>query len=167
MAKSEKGRILLNRIVSFLAGGLLVFAVLSFTVIGSAKKQITDLTSALDASQYEAGRLLAEAKNYLAEDNFAAAMSALNVLFEKQPGSAETVEGRKLALTIETAEKAANAKWEAAMPGIRKQWASDLASQLRAKMEATRVQLEKDMNDTINQEWENSIASIRKAWELR
>jgi hypothetical protein len=163
--KNENLRLNVNRVVSFLAGGLLVFAVMSFTVVNTANNQNTELTKTLDTSRYEAGRLLADAKAQLASRDYAKARSSLATLFEKQSGSTETVEGRKLLPTIETAEKAANAKWEAAMAGIQKKWTGDMAVELRAKSDKARAQLEKDLNDTINQEWEKAKAKVREDWE--
>ncbi|MDY7028311.1 MAG: hypothetical protein SVR04_08450, partial [Spirochaetota bacterium] len=62
MIKTEKLKLYAGRIGLFVAGGLLVFAVMSFTVVNNAKKANVELTQTLDASRYEAGRLLADAK---------------------------------------------------------------------------------------------------------
>ena len=163
MNKAE-GTVLLNRVVSFLAGGLLVFAVMSFTVVDSAKKKNTELTAMLDASRYEAGRLFADAKAQLGSREYAKAKESLTMLFQKQPGSAESIDGKKLLAVVETAEKAADAKWAAAVVGMQKKWSADRAVELRAESEKTRTQMEKDMEDKIGREWETAMKKIKEEW---
>jgi hypothetical protein len=163
--RKEKAKLNFNRIVAFLAGAVLVFAVMSFTVVTSANNRNAELTKTLDTSRFEAGRLLADAKAQFAARDFAKARVSLTTLFDNQPGSAETVEGKKLLSSIDAAEKAADAKWEAAVAGIKKKWTSDFANDLRAKSEQARAQMEKDMATTSDQEWEKAKAKVRENWE--
>lgn len=165
MEKNENRRLIVNRIISFLAGGLLVFAVMSFTVVSTAKKQNAELTKALDTSRYEAGRLLSDAKAQFASKDYAKAKLSLTALFANQPGSVEAEEGKKLLPDIENAEKAANAKWEAAMAGVQKKWADTMTAELRAKSDKTRAEMEKDLVNTIIQEWEKAKSKVREEWE--
>jgi len=165
MTKNENTKLYINRFVSFLAGGLLVFAVMSFTVVNNEKNQNAELTKTLDTSRYEAGRLLSDAKAQLASKNFSEAKTSLTKLFDKQPGSAEAVEGKKLIAAVDSAQKAADAKWEAAMAGVQKKWSNDMALEIRAKSDKARAQLEKEMTDTISQEWEKNKTKIRDDWE--
>jgi hypothetical protein len=165
VATNEKRKLIVNRIMSFLAGGLLVFAVMSFTVVNTAKSQNTKLTKQLDTSRYEAGRLLADAKMQLEAKDYTKAKESLATLFQNQPGSPETVEGQKLLVTVTKAQTDANAKWNAAMPGVRDKWTSAMAAEMLAKSDETRAQLEKGMNETITQEWEKAKAKVREDWE--
>jgi len=165
MTKKETFRLYAGRIGFFLAGGLLVFAVMSFTVVNTAKKQNVQLTKTLDTSRYEAGRLLADAKAQYENKNYIEAKESLTALFENQPGSQEAIEGKDLMVTVESAVKVANAKWEAAMPGIKQKWGANLASEIRAKSDAERAKLEASMDDTINKEWEKAKDKIRENWE--
>ncbi len=165
MPNKENGRIYLNRIVAFLAGGLLVFAVMSLTVVSGAKKQNAELTMALDASRYESGKLFADAQAQLDAGDYAKAKEALTILFAKHPGSAESTEGKSLFAVIEKEEKVAEARWEMALPGIRKKWADARAAELRQEADAARSQLEKGLNDKISQEWEGAKGKVRQEWE--
>ena len=70
MIQNEKLRIAVNRVVSFLIGGLLVYAVLSLTVVTKIKDQNAQLAKELDDSRYEAGRLLAAAKEHFSNRDF-------------------------------------------------------------------------------------------------
>lgn len=162
---TDKNNVILNRIVSFLAGGLLVFAVMSFTVVNNVKDQNTKLTSDLDASMYEAGRLLADAKAQFAEGNFTKAKLSLTNLQEKQPGSSEAAEGRMLLPEIDTAQAAMEMKWEAALPEIQSNWKNAMAAELRAASDADRLKLENKMEDTINQAWEKAKTKVKTDWE--
>jgi hypothetical protein len=165
MTKEENRKLIINRVVSFLAGGLLVFAVMSFTVVSSANKMNEELSRSLDTSQFEAGRLLADAKAQLESKNYEEAKTSLNKLFVNQPGSAEAVEGKTLLVTVEAAEKASDMKWEAAMPGIQKKWTGEMVAELRAESDKKRAELEKDMTDTTSQAWEKAKDKVRDEWE--
>jgi len=166
MRMNEKNRLTINRIVAMLAGGLLVFAVMSFTVVNSANSRIDELSQALDSSRYEAGRLLADAEEQFAAGNYEQAGTSLATLFEHQPGSAEAAEGKTLLIAIENAETEANAQWEAALPAIRTQWTADLTAKLRAESVAARAELEENMESTVGQEWVKAVDDVREKWEL-
>lgn len=96
MEKNERRTMFLNRMVSFLVGGLLVFAVMSFTVVSSANAENEELAAALDTSRFEAERLLEDAKAQLSNRDYAEAEASLTALFANQPGSDEATEGRAL-----------------------------------------------------------------------
>lgn len=165
MTKTERMKLYAGRIGLFLAGGLLVFAVMSFTVVKTANKQNEQLSKTLDISRYEAGRLLADAEAQFENRNYSKAKESLTTLFANQPGSEEAVEGKALMVTVENAELASNAKWEAAMPGIKQEWGEALAAEMRAKSDAERADLEENMDETINKEWDKAKAKIRETWE--
>jgi hypothetical protein len=164
MIQNEKLRVAVNRVMSFLIGGLLVFAVMSLTVVSKTKDQNVQLTKELDASRYEAGRLLADAKAQYANKDFAKTQQTLTTLFEKQPGSTESVEGQKLYAQAGNAIAKDNANWEAAVGGIRERWARDLTAQLRAQSDTQRKQMETDLNDTLAKEWEKMKDQVRQEW---
>ena len=165
MTKKETMKLYAGRIGLFVAGGLLVFAIMSFTVVNDAKKENVELTKTLDTSRYESGRLLADAKAQLESNDFAEAKKTLTNLFNNQPGSEEALEGKTLMETIESAEKTAQAKWEAAMPGIKQKWADELAGKLRAELDKERALLEENMEETIAKEWEKAKSEVREEWE--
>jgi hypothetical protein len=165
MDKQEDKRILMNRVISFLVGGLLVFALMSFTVVSSMKKQNTELAATLDASRYEAGRLLADAKAQLESRDFAKARESLSALLSNQPGSPEAEEGRAMLAVITTAEDKANAKWDKASAAIQKKWASARAAELRAESDKERAELEAGLAEKISQEWEKAKDEVRADWE--
>ncbi|TVR67856.1 MAG: hypothetical protein EA427_12340 [Spirochaetaceae bacterium] len=166
MGMNEKTRLTVNRVAAMLAGGLLVFAVMSFTVVSNANNRIDELSRSLDTSRYEAGRLLADAEEQLAAGNYVQATASLETLFEHQPGSAEATEGRALLTTVRNAENAENARWDAAMPEIRAQWTADFAANLRAESTAARAELEENMDTMVGEEWTKVMNDIREEWEL-
>ena len=159
MSMNEKTRMTVNRVVALLAGGLLVFAVMSFSVVSNANARIDELSQALDTSRHEAGRLLADAEEQLAAGDYARATRSLETLFEHQPGSAEATEGRALLITVKSQEQETNARWDAAVPEIRAQWTADYAANFRAEME-------ENMDKKTSDEWAKVANDIREAWEL-
>jgi len=161
MIKNEKARIWVNRTFSFLLGALLIYAVMSLSVVKNVKQENEQLTKEL----YEPGRLLSSAKGFYENKNFGEARSTLDTLFERHPGAAEVAEGRKLYADLEAEQNALNAKWEAAVGAIREEWAATMAERLRAQFEKDRETLEKNMNDVLNTEWGKMKDKIREEWE--
>ncbi len=164
MIQNEKLRIAVNRIMSFVIGGLLVLVVMNMTVVSNVKGQSAQLTRELDASQYEPGRLLADAKAQFANRDFDKVKQTLTVLFEKRPGANETTEGKKLYADAEAALTKDNARWEAAVVGIRERWAKDMTTQLRGQSEKARLEMETGLNDTLSKEWEKMKNQVRQEW---
>jgi hypothetical protein len=164
MIQNEKLRMAVNRIMSFLIGGLLVYVVMNMTVVTNIKGQAAQLTKELDNSQYEPGRLLADAKAQFANREFDKVKQTLTALFEKRPGSNETTEGKKLDADAEAAIAKDNAKWEAAVVGIRERWARDMTAQLRGQSEKARLEMEKGLDDTLTKEWEKMKDQVRQEW---
>ncbi len=158
MSMNEKTRLTVNRIVAVLAGGLLVFAVMSLTVVNSANNQIEELSQALDTSRHEAGRLLSDAEEHFAAGNYVQATASLETLFQHQPGSAEATRGRELLATLREAESDADARWEAALPQIRTQWTASFVSDLRADFE-------EKMDTVTEEEWTKVRSDVRESWE--
>jgi hypothetical protein len=167
LAQNGNARLNLNRIIAFLAGGLLVFAVMSLTVVSNVRQLNEELTDALDTSRYEAGRLLADAQAQYAARDYQEAISSLESLIENQPGSPEAVEGRDLLVTIEATKVEADARWSAAMPALREEWSAETAATLRAEWDVDRAELEASIEDSINQAWERAETSIRTDWEIQ
>jgi len=155
----------LKRILSFLAGALLTFAVMSFTVVAKEKAQNEELTTALDASRFQAGRLLSAAKAQLEAREYEKARSSLATLFDKYPGSTESAVGKTLLAEVAEADQTANERWAMAMPVVRQKWTADRVAAIRAESEASRIQMENGLSDKVAQEWENTEAAIRKEWE--
>jgi len=165
MIKNEKARIWVNRIVSLIIAGGLMFLIMNFVVAQKIRKE-------LDECKYEATVLLNDAKAFFENDNYNKGIETLDTLFEKHPSSNEAIEGKKLYAEIETAvqkeqelQKELDKKWEAAVGGIRGEWAKTMAAQLRVEFEKTRDQLEKDMDEVLNKEWEKMKDQIREEWE--
>jgi hypothetical protein len=160
-----KNNLVLNRVVSFLAGGLLVFAVMSLSVVSGAKALNKDLAKQLDVAVNEPSRLLNDAKAQFKDQDYAKARETLSTLFTNRPGSEQAVEGKLLDATIVAAETKANSAWEAASAGVKARWAKEKATELRTKADSTRDELEKGLPAAIDQEWEKAKDQIRKDWE--
>ncbi len=73
---SFKDNLLVNRIIALLVGGLLVFLVMTLTVVQTGKDDNAEMAIALDASRYEAGRLLDDAKAQLESKDYTAAKAS-------------------------------------------------------------------------------------------
>jgi len=165
MSNTDGRKDFVKRIFSFLAGALLTFAVMSFTVVAKEKAQNADLTAALDASRYQAGRLLSDARAQLANREYEGARTSLGTLFEKYPGSTESAAGKVLFAEVAEANKAADAKWAKVLPDIKQKWTADRVAAIRGESEAARLQMEKGLSDKLAQEWENAKDAVRKDWE--
>lgn len=160
-----KENLLLNRIVALLIGGLLVFAIMSLTVVKTEKNANAQLAIELDESRYEAGRLLADAKAQLENKDYTGSKATLEELFAYQPGSAEATEGKALFTSIETAQAVATAKWEAALPQVKEDWSEAMAAELRAQSVKERAEMEADLEKTIDQAWNKAKSDVRSIWE--
>lgn len=164
MEKNEGRTMFINRVVSFLVGGLLVFAVMSFTVVNNVNAENEELAEALDTSRFEAERLLEDAKAQLSNRDYAEAEASLTVLFANQPGSDEATEGRALLAQVEEQQATADSRWEAALPSIREQWTETMVAEIRAKADADRVELENELEETVNEAWDDAISEVRESW---
>jgi hypothetical protein len=164
MEGNGKPRIWVNRILAFLAGGLLALIVMGIAIVSPLNTRNKDLTTKLDNIENAAPRLLAEARASMETKDYANALKTLDVLFIQQPVSQEAVEGKKLYTAIEATVKDSDMKWEAAMVSIKNAWEKTTTAQLR---EQARAQVENTMTETLNREWENSKDRIRKEWEDR
>ena len=158
MIKNDKTRIWVNRIASMVIAGGLMFLVMNFAVSDKLRKE-------LDASKYEATELLKDAQAYFENEDYGRAKDTLTTLFEKRPSSKEAVEGKKLYTQMETSQQELDGKWEAAVGGIREEWAIAMATKLREDHMKEGEQLEKNMEDLINSEWEEMKDSIREEFE--
>ena len=161
MIENVKARIWVNRVLAFLLGALVIFAVMSLSIVKNVKEE----NEAMKTELYDPGRLLTNAKGFFENGNYSEAMKTLDTLFEKHPGASEMVEGKRLYAEIETEKNALDRKWEAAVGAIREEWATNMAAQLRAEFEQDREKLEKNMDDVLNTEWEKMKDKIRTEWE--
>lgn len=162
---NERGRIWANRLLAFAAGGLVVLAIMSLAVVAPARREKEAVAKQLDEVQNGAARLLAEAKGLSESNSYDNALKTLNTLFEKQPGSSQMVEGRKLYADIEIAVQAKEKSWQAAVGPIRTAWEKARAAELLAKVEQDKQLVEKGMADTLATEWDEVKDQIRKDWE--
>ena len=165
MIKNEKARMWVNRIVSLIIAGGLMFLVMNFYVAGKIRKE-------LDECKYEATGLLNDAKASFENKDYDKAKETLNTLFIKHPDSNETAEGKKVYAEIEDAVKnqeELDKKWEAAVGGIREKWAKTMVVQLREQLKEKAItekdELEKNMDDMLNSEWDKVKEEIREEWE--
>ena len=158
MIKNEKTRIWVNRIASMVIAGGVMFLVMNYAVSDKLRKE-------LDASKYEATELLKDAQAYFENEDYGRAKDTLTTLFEKRPSSKEAVEGKKLYTQMETSQKELDGKWEAAVGGIREEWAIAMATKLREDFKAEGEKLEKNMEDLLDSEWEEMKDSIRQEFE--
>lgn len=165
MADITKLKLNVNRVIAFLAGGLIVLAVMAATVVSTANTKNEELTKALDASLYDPGKLLSAAKADYIIANYARAKSELATLLEKHPGSPEAAEGKPLYDKVVSEAASMQSDWEAAAPAIQKAWSANLAAELRAKSETARAEFEKGLADTVNHAWDQAKEQIRTDWE--
>lgn len=162
---TDKSRLLVNRIAALLAGGLVVFAVMSATVVSDANARNEELSEQLDSSRFEAGRLLAAAQTHLETGEYEEARESLAALFENQPGTSEATEGRALLAEVESAQSSSNTNWEEALPRIRSEWTAAFAADLRAASDAARAELEANMEETVSEAWEEAKEDVRAEWQ--
>ena len=154
-----KSKMWINRIVAMIIAGGLMFLVMNFTVAGKLRKE-------LDSIKHEPATLLNDARAYYENEDYDKAKETLNTLFKKRPGSNEAVEGKELYTQMETAQEELDAKWEAAVGGIREEWALAKAAQLREEHIKEGEQLEKNMGTLLDSEWENVKDTIRFEYEM-
>jgi len=165
MIKNEAARVWVNRVLAFLAGGLIVLIVMSAAVVTPVRNEKEALAKQLDEVQYGAERLLAEAKVLAESKSYESAIRTLNTLFEKQPGSSQLVEGRKLYAELEIAVQAKAEAWEAAVGPIRAAWEKARATELLANAERDKQLVETGMAQTLATEWERAKDQIKRDWE--
>jgi hypothetical protein len=134
MIENVKARIWVNRVLAFLLGALLIYAVMSLSIVKNVKEE----NEALKKELYDPGRLLTNAKGFFENGNYSEAMKTLDTLFEKHPGASEMVEGKQLYAEVEAEKNALDRKWEAAVGAIREEWATNMAAQLRTEFEKDR-----------------------------
>jgi hypothetical protein len=158
MIKNEKTRIWVNRIASMVIAGGVMFLVMNFGVTDKLRKE-------LNASKYEATELLNDAQAFYENEDYDRAKETLNILFEKRPGSNEAVEGKKLYTQMETEQNDLDAKWEAAVGGIREEWEIAMAAKLREAHMKEGEKLEDGMENLLNNEWEEIKDTIRQEFE--
>lgn len=133
MGKKEKRTLIMNRVVSFLAGGLIVFAVMSFTVVNSANAENAELSKALDTSQFEAGRLLDDAKAQLSTGDYTEAEASLTALLARVEQESVAAELRAefdedRAKFESELEATINEAWEKALSDVRVEWSQEQTS---------------------------------------
>ena len=165
MSEDKKAKMWINTIVSLIIAGGLMFLVMNYTVAGKIRKE-------LDECKYEATGLLNDAKASFENKDYDKAKETLNTLFIKHPDSNETAEGKKVYAEIEDAVKnqeELDKKWEAAVGGIREEWAKTMVVQLREQLKEKAItekdELEKNMDDMLNSEWDKVKEEIREEWE--
>jgi len=165
MTKSDGPRVWANRLLSFVAGGLLVLIIMSLAVVSPVKSENVALTKQLDELENGAARLLGEAGAYMANGSYSNALRTLETLLEKHPGSNEAVEGKTLSAEITTVIALNNEKWEASMTAVRSAWEKSTAAKLRADADAVRQGVDATMADTLDAQWEQNKTRIRQEWE--
>ena len=161
MIENQTARVWVNRVLAFLLGALLIYAVMSLSVVQKVREENAELKKEL----YDPGRLLTSAKELFKNRNYGQAKKTLDTLFEKHPGATEMAEGKQLYVEIEAEQNALDKKWEAAAGAIREEWATKMAAQLRAEFEKDRETLETNMDDVLNTEWDKMKDKIREEWE--
>ena len=165
MIKNLEGRIWVNRILAFIVGGLVILVIMLIVVVSPVRRENETLVKQLDEEINGAARFLEEAKAYAASESYDYALRTLNNLFDKQPGSSEVVEGRKLYAEIEIKILAKDKKWDDAVGAIRMAWEKARVAELLAKAELDKQLVASGMAETLIKEWEAAKDQIRKDWE--
>lgn len=161
MIENQTTRVWVNRVLAFLLGALLIYAVMSLVIVKNVKEE----NEVLKMELYDPGKLLTSAKELFGNRNYGEAKKTLDNLFEKHPGATEIAEGKQLYAQIEAEQNALDTKWETAVGAIREEWATTMAAQLRAEFEKDRETLETNMNDVLTTEWDKMKDKIREEWE--
>lgn len=164
MKLNDKAKLYINRIITAGIGGLLVFAVMSVSVVRDANERIDQLSEELDTSRNEASRLLADAEAQLENNDYDEARASLEQLFDNQPGSDEAEEGEALMDTIDEEEATADAQWESSEEAVRERWTSQLVEEMRAELEADRAEMEEDLEETVSEAWDDAREEVRDEW---
>jgi hypothetical protein len=159
MGENKKAKMWLNTFVSMVIAGGLMFLVMNYSVAQKLRKE-------LDAIKYEPTTLLNDARGYYENQDYDRAKETLTTLFEKRPGSDEAVEGKELYTQMETEQMELDEKWEAAVGGIRDEWAMAMAAQLREDFRMEGEKLEQNMGTLLDTEWEKMKDTIREEWEM-
>ena len=167
MIVNNQPRIWVNRVVGFLAGGLIALAVSGFAWVTPVRSENKALTAQLDEIQNGAALLLREARAMVENQSYGKAAIALNTLFEKQPGSNEAIEGKLLYSEIEATVLALDREWAESSEAVRTAWNEMMAAELRAEFEKDRAIMEATMIDTLEREWQKSKLRVRQEWESR
>lgn len=165
MVNKENNRLWMNRVLAFLFGGLVVFAVLSFAVTTPVKNRNAALSEQLDEIRFGADRLLEEARAYVLNGSEDKAMGALETLFDKHPASAEAAEGTVLYSEIESNLLEGNKKWNDAVEAVKTAWEDTRADEMRAQFEEDRLLMESNMSAKLTKEWEEAKETVREEWE--
>jgi len=165
MSNDQNRKIWVNRLLAFVAGGLIMFAIMSLAVVAPVRREKKALATQLDEVQNGAVRLLGEAKVLAESKSYESALSTLDTLFEKQPGSSQVVEGRKLYAEIEIAVQAKEKKWEAAVGAIRAAWEKAKAAEIMASAEKEKQLVQTAMAETLATEWEKEKDQIKQDWQ--
>ena len=165
MIKNEKTRIWVNRIVSMIIAGGLMFLVMNFYVAENIRDKLHEV-------KYEASGLLNDAKASIEYNNYDKAKKTLDILFLKHPNSKEAIEGKILYAKIESIlknKKELDKEWDVAVPEIRNKWEKVKIVQLREELKAKAIkekeELEKNKETILNDEWEKAKEEVRKQWE--
>jgi len=165
MIKNEKARIWVNRIVSMIIAGGIMFLVMNFYVAEKIREELHEV-------RYEASTLLNDAKSSVKYNNYQSAIKTLDTLFMKHPDSQEALEGKKIYTEIESTlknQKALDKEWEIVLPEIRDEWVKMKIVQLREEQKAKAIEekekLEKNMDAILNDEWEKEKVEVKKQWE--
>ena len=164
---NERGKIWVNRVLALIAGGLIAFAIMSLAVVAPVRSQKVTLAKQLDEVQNGAARLLTEAKGLVDNKSYDSALKTLDTLFEKQAGSSQVVEGRKLYAEIEIKVQAKEQKWETAVPAIRAAWEKAKAAELMADVERQKQLVETGMAEILATDWEKAKDQIKQDWEKK
>jgi len=165
MIKNEKARLWVNRIVSMIIAGGIMFLVMNFYVAEKIREELYEV-------RYEASTLLNDAKSSVKYNNYQSAIKTLDTLFMKHPDSQEALEGKKIYTEIESTlknQKALDKEWEIVLPEIRDEWVKMKIVQLREEQKAKAIEekekLEKNMDAILNDEWEKEKVEVKKQWE--
>jgi len=165
MTKSDGPRVWGNRLLSLVAGGLIVLVIMSLAAVAPVKAENATLTKQLDELQNGAAKLLTEAKAYVSSKSYNNAQQSLEALLAKHPNSSEAVEGKKLSADVAALVAQREQKWESSIAAIKSAWENSTAAKLRADGDAVRQGIETTMAATLKAQWEQSKDRIRQDWE--
>ena len=162
--------------LGFVIGAIIIFILMSIFVVGSIQQQYQRLKTQLED---EPGNLLASAQQYFDKGIYIKAKEKLDILQEKYTQSDAWAKGLILMEEVEThlnkqeqEREYLDDKWARQEAAIKAQWITKRAAEIRDQLQLQRlkldqkiVQIEQDLMQMLEAEWEREKAKIKEEWE--
>lgn len=162
--------------LGFLSGAILIFIIMSLFIVSNIQYKYEELKKQIED---EPGNLFSTAQKYFDKGTYIKAKEKLNMLQEKFPNSEAGKQGLILMEKVEAHLKKQEQeksffdnKWTQQEAAIKTQWISTRAVEIREQLQLQRLkleqrisQIEQDLIEILEAEWEREKAKIREEWE--